>query len=423
MHRALIDGIRPRQKAQDLRKATIAVVGLEQQGLSLSVRAASRGFQTIGFDADEVKIAQLESSAPDILAPEDAEIFKNEKGLSVTADTQGIAEADIFILCPSETELESSVKLIAEYVNDGKVVIVASPVRIGMCEHILLPILEKGSEHSGAAKAAMESRFFFAYAPLDLALDRQVIGARDDESLSRVTAIVEEAFGTSVSPLRSIKEAESVRMVEAAFKDVTLALSDELAVGFDRLGIDLVNVLKTFSPQKIALPGIKERSSVAKSMYIGRSRHEHELEQRFLGTAHRTIARMPEYAIKTLSEALRESNQKMSGTTIAQLGLARTKDGTDIDESPALEIWNALKKKGADVRVFDPFVPDAGRDIREALTGAQAAIITSNHSMFCNLTPRHFEEFGVTIVVDACNCLDKSEFEKSSVLYRGIGRG
>jgi UDP-N-acetyl-D-mannosaminuronate dehydrogenase len=132
---------------------------------------------------------------------------------------------------------------------------------------------------------------------------------------------------------------------------------------------------------------------------------------------------MPEYAVQVLADAMREKRRPIKGSSIALLGLARGKDNSDTTDSAALKIRDKLSKKGANVRSFDPFVSGVGGELKEVLRGADAVVIATDHSLFCNLTPRHFEEFGVPLVVDVRNCLDKRMFDKSSVTYRGIGRG
>ena len=233
-------------------------------------------------------------------------------------------------------------------------------------------------------------------------------------------------FDATVIAMHSVKEAEAVALVENAFRDVDRALADELAIEFDRMGVDLVQVIEALSSRTstpLPLPGITEQQEIAKIFYRTRSGHEHEMEQQLLSGARRVIARMPEYAVKVLSEALRETHRTLKGTKVALLGLARTKDDADTEGSPALKIRDSLVKKGAAVEAFDPFVPNAGRDLKSILTGAEACLIATDHSVFRNLTPRHFEEFGISLVIDARNCLDKAVFRNSRVLYRGIGRG
>jgi UDP-N-acetyl-D-mannosaminuronate dehydrogenase len=226
--------------------------------------------------------------------------------------------------------------------------------------------------------------------------------------------------------MRSFREAEAVAVVEDSFRDVNLALTSELAILFDRIGIDITNVLKavrTDSPDAAGFSGIGGARTSSAAYYLARSGHENEMEQQFLASARRIISYLPEYVVKLLAEALREEKIPLKGANIALLGISNDGDPEQEEESAGTRIRGALERKGAVVRVYDPCVAGAGRDIRETMRGAQAAIIAGNDPMFCSLTPRQFEEFGICVVVDARNCLDKDLFEKSPVRYRGIGRG
>jgi UDP-N-acetyl-D-mannosaminuronate dehydrogenase len=133
---------------------------------------------------------------------------------------------------------------------------------------------------------------------------------------------------------------------------------------------------------------------------------------------------MPLYAVRVLEKSLLATHKKLDGAVIALLGLAYKRDVPDRRESPALEIRDVLEKKGAIVRAFDPYAPGSNvRSLEEALTGADAAVVATDHAQFAHLSPHVFERHGVPIVVDGRNCLDKNAFAASDILYRGIGRG
>ncbi len=133
---------------------------------------------------------------------------------------------------------------------------------------------------------------------------------------------------------------------------------------------------------------------------------------------------MPLYTVKLLQEALRVKRKNLKGSTVALLGLSYKKDIPDVRESPALTIRDLLE--GRDVRVlsYDPYVlhDSTARSLEAALTEADAAIIATDHSAFSELQPENFAEYGVDIVIDGRNCLDKHAFAKSDILYHGIGR-
>ncbi|HEV3244946.1 MAG TPA: UDP binding domain-containing protein [Candidatus Paceibacterota bacterium] len=421
LRRAAVDGIRQKPMV-DLTGATLAVIGLDPDGFSLAKAAAAHGFETVGFDADEVKVAQLDAAGGQ----------STERNLSITTDGSQLRKADVFIVCtgsslpgaPDLAHLEAASATVGENLREGSLVIVSTVVFPGVCDHVVLPILERTS---GLARQAPGSRgdFFFAHAPvLQSRGAPRIIGASDHESLARAAAFY-RIFPNEIISLPSVKEAEAVRMVEDSLHDASLAIAGEFSVLFDRIGIDIVSVLGAVRPESLdtwSLSGVGIPRSSPSAYYLARSGHEHEIDRQFLTSARRIVEHMPEYATVVLFDALREQKKPLKGTRVALLGLSDL-EGKAAEKSVGLRIRDALVRKGADVKAYDPYVTGAGSTLKETLEGADAVVIASRHAMFCNLHARQFEEFGISIVVDACNCLDKRSFENSPVVYRGIGRG
>jgi UDP-N-acetyl-D-mannosaminuronate dehydrogenase len=133
---------------------------------------------------------------------------------------------------------------------------------------------------------------------------------------------------------------------------------------------------------------------------------------------------MPLYTVRVLESLMESRKKKLPGATVALLGLSYKRDIPDLRESPALVIQSALVKEGAQVRSFDPYLLSRSsvRSLDEALDGADAIIIATDHTLFRSLTPEDIERHGIRFLVDGRNCLDKDAFVESSVMYRGIGR-
>lgn len=416
IRRKEVDGIHPKQMF-DITGAKVAVIGLGRGGFFLSKLAASRGFETVGFDADDVKVAQLETHRGG----------KHARGLSITSDETRLRGADVFVICASAPlqndkfdlgELERAAEVAGRSAREGSLVVVETIVYPGVCEHVVAPIVEKNSGLSVSRQSRLRGDIFFAHAPAASDQDSpRVVGAPDGESLSRAAALY-RALGSETMPVRSLKEAECVRLLEDAMRDADRALAGEFSVLFDRIGVDIVNVLKAVSPSVFdpaSLSGIGASRTSASAYYLARSGHEHEMDLQFLGSARRIVEHMPDYAVKILSDTLREKKIPLKSATVALLCIS---DQTGDD--PGARIREALERKGANVNAFDPH---AAGGLKATLEGAQAALIASDDPVFRNVTPRQFEEFGIAVVVDARNCLDKDSFANSPVAYRGIGRG
>ena len=420
---------------------TIAVVGLGYVGLPLSVLAASRGFRVVGFDIDEVKVAQLSRREADFLSDEEAARFKHTPTLSVTSNEDDLSGADAFIVCvptpvhenhaPDLRPLESACAIVGRHISRGTLVVIESTVSPGVCEDIALPILEKAS-------GLERDEFDFAHCPervnpgderWDVRVIPRVVGALSPRALDRATSLYGSLVDGEVVRMGSIKEAEAVKMVENAFRDINIAFVNELAISFDRAGIDIVNVIRGASTKPFGFMafypgcGVGGHCIPVDPYYLIRYGRENGFEHRFLITARRINSKMPLYTVHVLERALRAKRKKLAGSIIALLGLSYKADVPDVRESPALLIRDALVAGGAAVRTFDPYAHGAtAQRLEDALQGADAAVIATDHTAFCALHPKVFEEYGVDVVVDGRNCLDKAAFTDSEVLYRGIGR-
>lgn len=422
---------------------SVAIIGLGYVGLPLAIHCATRGFKTIGFDIDEVKVAQLERREADFLADEEATLFKKAKDLKLTSHESDLRGVSAYIICvptpvtrdhtPDLKPIESAARVVGRNLRRGALVVVESTVNPGVCEHVVLPILEKTSR-------LPRGDFLFAHCPerinpgdsrWSVRTIPRVLGARDKESLDVALSLYRTIIDAAVLPMGSIKEAEAVKMVENAFRDINIAFVNELAMSFDKAGIDILNVIKGASTKPFGFMahypgcGVGGHCIPVDPYYLIRYGKENGFEHRFLITARRINNGMPHYTVRLLEGALRERRKKLKGAKVALLGVSYKADIPDMRGSPAVVIRDVLNRNGAHVRVFDPHVSHEStvRSLDEALDGVDAALIATDHTEFKSLTPQVFERHGVPIVVDGRNCLDKEAFEDSDILYRGIGRG
>lgn len=425
-----------------IRAASIGVIGLGYVGLPLAILAATRGHKVIGFDIDEIKIAQLARREASFLSPEDAARFKHAPTLSVTGSEKDLAACNIFIVCvptpvdentfPDLRPLESACTIVGRNLHQGDLVVIESTVSPGVCEEVALPILERASGLS-------REKFDFAHCPerinpgdaeWDVHSIPRVMGALTPHALERARTLYASFLEAPIQVMGSIKEAEAVKMIENAFRDVNIAFVNELAIAFDRAGIDLTNVIRGASTKPFGympfLPGcgVGGHCIPVDPYYLIRYGRENGFEHHFLITARRINSRMPRYTVRVLEKALEKKDKKLGNATVALLGLAYKRDTGDVRESPALEIHDALLKSGATVRTYDPYVLHAStaKDLRSALQDVDAVLIATDHGAFRAMTPHTFEEYNIDVVVDGRNCLNKEEFARRGITYHGIGR-
>ncbi|MEY4747731.1 MAG: hypothetical protein RLZZ416_780 [Candidatus Parcubacteria bacterium] len=427
--------------ALPIQQTTIAVIGLGYVGLPLAILAASRGFRVIGFDIDEVKIAQLSRREANFLNREESESFRALHELTVSSREADIARSDVFIICvptpvhedhlPDLGPLESASTIVGRQLKRGALVVVESTVNPGACEEVALPLIE---EVSGIPR----EDFYFAHCPerinpgdtrFDVRTIPRVIGGLQEDSLRRAADLYHTLIDAQILPMGSIKEAEAVKMVENSFRDVNIAFVNELAMAFERAGIDIVNVIRGASTKPFGFMafypgcGVGGHCIPVDPYYLIRYGRENGFEHTFLMAARRINSGMPTYTVGVLERALREKNKRLLRSRVALLGLTYKPDVPDIRESPALAIRDILTSRGASVRSYDPYVlGSSARTLEEALEGADAAIIATDHAAFRSLKPSDFLNRGVEILVDGRNLLDKDSFRSSGVFYRGVGR-
>lgn len=435
--------VRRRQSSYDtLDEHTVAVIGLGYVGLPLALTMAERGISVVGFDIDATKIDNLKSGEADFLEPEEKLVLKNHP-IDVDSHYSILRNADTFFICvptpvtadhmPDLGPLIDATRSVAAALKPGSLVLVESTINPGICDDILIPILEFESD------LTVERDFYFVYCPerINPGDDRfntrnipRVLGGAGPHSLERGLKVYRSILEAEVTPMESLKEAEAVKMVENAFRDVNIAFVNELAMAFDREGIDLVNVINGAATKPFGFLahypgcGVGGHCIPVDPYYLIEYGRKHGFTHHLLMSARTINNHMPHYTIKLLREALYFSELDMSTTPVVILGLSYKKNIGDMRESPALEIRDLLLQEGARVTTFDPHAlsQSSAKSLDAALEGAKAVIIATDHDEFCALTPEFLEERGIRIVIDGRNCLDKTAFLDSSLNYHGIGR-
>ena len=420
----------------------VAIIGLGYVGLPLALLAQERGYDVRGYDIDKKKVDKLKRRVAEFLPEEESKMLQ-ESDLSVSTDESILDGVDIYVVCvptpvhgnrlPDLRPLKSACQAIGRHMKKDTLVIIESTISPGVCENVALPELEKASGLKGGTD------FSFAHCPerinpgdneWNVRTIPRVIGGLDPKSLARSVRFYESITDAPLRAMESIKEAEAVKMVENAFRDINIAFVNELAMSFGSAGIDITNVIEGAATKPFGFVphspgcGVGGHCIPVDPYYLIRYGRENGFEHRFLVTARKINSGMPRYTVKLLDEALKERSKSFSEVTIALLGLSYKRDVPDTRESPALVIRRELLRNKANVRVFDPFVPmqNSAASLAEALEGADAAVIATDHTAFQELMPEDFKKHGVEIVIDGRNCLPKHAFLAQGLTYRGIGR-
>lgn len=406
-----------------MKKEKIAVIGLGYVGYPLAELAHNKGYDVVGVDINKERVRSI-------------------KDFKATMNFGEIKDSKIIIICvptpvfknrnPNYKPVKDACRLIAEYLKKGTLVVLESTVNPGVCEEIVIPILEKYSKLSA-------SEFLIAHCPerinpgdlrWDVSNIPRVVGGYDKESTQKAALFYRSILTSPVKIMNSLKEAEAVKIVENSFRNVNIAFVNELAQSFSRLGIDVVNVIEGASTKPFAfMPhfpgcGVGGHCIPVDPYYLIDYAKKNGYSHRFLSLACKVNEEMPGYTVKLLRNELKKVGKRLRGANVAVLGLSYKANVSDLRESPSFEIIKDIKKFGGNVRVYDPHVVSdtTVRSLNEALSGSDAVVIATNHKEFLEITPQDLLKNKIRVVVDGRNCLHKNALEKAGIRYAGIGR-
>ena len=229
----------------------------------------------------------------------------------------------------------------------------------------------------------------------------------------------------------SVMEAEAVKILENTFRDINIAFVNEMAKSFDKLGIDVKNVIEGAATKPFAFMahypgnGVGGHCISVDPYYMIEAGKQAGFDHKFLQLARDINNSMPEFTVALLDRA-KEKLGLHEPITIAMLGLSYKKDIDDIRESPALEIRELLEDRSdVSLRVFDPHVSRLSTvdSLDAALQGAHVVMLATNHTNLVDmLTPGNLKKYGITCVIDGKNALDADGIAAEGILYLGIGR-
>jgi UDP-N-acetyl-D-glucosamine dehydrogenase len=396
------------------RDARVAVMGLGYVGLPLIRLFASKGFRVIGCDVDQSKIDQLNRGRSYIRSVPSAAIakFVAEKRLLATFDFKHLASADAIFVCvptpltadgkPDVSSIRQTAKAIANTLRKGQLIVLESTSYPGTTREIMKPELEKRGLKCG-------EDFFLAFSPeredpgnkkFSMEQIPKIVGGIDAPSRRAAAALYGEAVSRVVE-VSSCEAAEAAKLLENIYRCVNIALVNELKMCFDRMGIDVWEVIGAASTKPFGFqafypgPGLGGHCIPIDPFYLSWKAREFQFNTRFIDLAGELNIQMPYYVMAKLEEALRGQGKKIEGARILMLGLAYKKDIDDPRESPAFKLLDLLGQKGAEVVYNDPNIPKfpamrhyehlkvKSVPLTEAvLTSVDAALVVTDHTDF-----------------------------------------
>ena len=358
------------------RTAAVGVVGLGYVGLPLLVELARAGYEAVGFDLDERKVAAISegrSYIPDV-ATADVSALAAAGRLRATTDFSELVKVSSVNICvptplrktkdPDMSYVVSAVETIATHLRPGLLVILESTTYPGTTQELVQPILERTGLVAGRD-------FFLAFSPerVDPGNPRfntrnvpKVVGGVTPTCASLAATLYESAI-ESVVPVSSPRVAEMVKLLENTFRAVNIGLVNEIALMCDALGIDVWEVVSAAATKPFGFmpfypgPGLGGHCIPIDPFYLSWKAKQSGFEARFIELAGHVNGSMPHAVVQKISEALNTRRKAVNGSRILIAGIAYKRDIDDVRESPALDVLSVLQKRGAIVSYADPHVP------------------------------------------------------------------
>jgi len=417
------------------KKSAVGVVGLGYVGLPLVKAFLKKGFAVTGFDVDRKKVDMLNKGRSYIKHVTATELRKYlaTKKFVATTDFARLSKMDAILICvptpldahrnPDLSYVLNTTETIAAHLRKGQLVVLESTTYPGTTDEEMRPILERGGLKGGRD-------FFLVFSPerenpgdpvYTAENTPKVVGGLTADCLALADALYSQVVARTV-PVSSTRAAESAKLLENIFRCVNIALVNELKMIFERMDIDIWEVIRAASSKPFGYmpfypgPGLGGHCIPIDPFYLTWKAREVDYQTKFIELAGEINTKMPYYVVNKTLEALADKGKSFKGSKILVLGIAYKKDIDDQRESPSLKIISLLQAKGAKVEYNDPYVPASsghreypGMSLKSVpLTAARlrrsdAVIIATDHSDY----DYKFIVKNAPLVVDTRNAIKK----------------
>ena len=354
----------------------VGIIGMGYVGLPLALEFAAKNIKVIGFDLDPSKVKTINKDKKSYIKHISSKKIKEQverKTFSVTSDFSKLSVPDVIIICvptplninrePDLSFVMNSTKEIAKHLRKGKLVSLESTTYPGTTDEDMLKILT-------ATGLKVGKDFFLCFSPEREDPNNPVYSTSSiPKVLGGVTKQCKELgvliYGKVIEkivPVSSTKAAEAAKLLENIYRSINIALVNELKVVFDKMGIDIWEVIKAASTKPFGFtafypgPGLGGHCIPIDPFYLTWKAREYDTSSKFIELAGEINTSMPFYVVEKVIHALNDHKKSIKGSRIIILGLAYKKDIDDLRESPSLKLIELLQDHGAKVDYNDDYV-------------------------------------------------------------------
>ena len=436
----------------DAKSLKVCVVGIGRIGLPTALSFAKAGLYTIGVDINQKLVDSINAgNFPLKDEPGYEDVFnnvrKNGNFLATTDINEAISKSNLILLSlptpmdenniPTYSALESVGNQLSQILQPNSLVVVESTIEPGFIEDMMIKIIE------GTNMLRVGKNFTIGVCPENANpgeilhdftnLPRLVAGV-NEQTTKIITMIYDFVFSVELVTMPDCRTANAVKLTTNVFRDVNIALVNELSLMFEKLGIDTFKVLEAAKRKynfQIHYPG----AGVGGPCLPINS-------YQFLNTAKRTGSKlniikysreinekMPDHVINLILDGFKKCNKSIKGCKVLILGISYKPDVKDIQLSPAEIIINKLKILGARIKIYDPYYKgnqvfgiNVEQNIEDILSEVDASIIVTAHKEFQEIDLKIFTKMKTPILIDSRGIIDISSANDAGLVFRGLGR-
>ena len=431
----------------------VCVIGIGRIGLPTALSFAKSGLQTIGVDINENLVQNINSEKfPLKDEPGYDKIFydviKNKTFTATTNIEDGVPNSDLILLSLPTPMDEKNIQdysalrnvgeKLSEILSPNSLVIVESTIEPGFIEDEMISIISK------SGRLEVEKNFFIGVCPEnanpgeilhDFTNLPRLVGSINSNITKIIKTIYNFVFSVELVEMPNCKTANAVKLTTNVFRDINIAFVSELALMFEKLGIDTNKVLEAAKKKynfQIHYPGagVGGPCLPINSYQLLNTAKRIGSRLSIIESSRKINEKMPDHVVELTSDAFKECKKSLENSEILILGVSYKPNVKDIQLSPAEHVIKKLQDLGANIHIYDPYFPSSNvfgitseNNIEDIISKVDAAIIVTGHDEFKELQVEMFTKMKHPIVIDTRGVVDPSIAKQEKLIFRGLGRG
>ena len=445
-----LDDVKESLNSQTLR---VCVIGIGRIGLPTALSFAKSGLQTIGLDINETLVEKINS---DIFPLKDEpgyeeifhDVIQNQKFSATTKIEDAVPSSDLILLSlptpmdenniPDYTALKNVGSKLSDILSPNSLVIVESTIEPGFIEDEMISLI------STSGKLKINENFFIGVCPEnanpgeilhDFTNLPRLVGGINQNITKIIKLIYNFVFAVELVEMPNCKTANAVKLTTNVFRDINIAFVSELALMFEKLGIDINTVLEAAKKKynfQVHYPGsgVGGPCLPINSYQLLNTARRTNSTLNIIESGRKINEKMPEHVVKLTLDAFQQCKKTIKESTILILGVSYKPNVKDIQLTPAEIIIKKIQELGANVRIYDPYFKNndvfgirSEPNLDDVLSKVNATILVTGHDEFRQLDPSLFSQTIDKILIDTRGIIDPTIANDFNLVFRGLGRG